>query len=215
MVWIIITLSVFCFILLLILGKQDEKDSSLSVENRLLKDRLTILQDAGARPSDEIPQPEQHDKKLTQELVCEAVRFNGYVPTPDDGFVMFMVGGEKYFIQTERIPYLLIDKSYAIQKADYDMVLFRRAASEVTSQIIMGKVIISDDGSSLRFNLDSFENRYEHFRDALPTFIGIINETQQRFGRRYDELKAEQERQRKAILGPFVQGERPEGKVMS
>ena len=91
--WIIITLSVFCFILLLILGKQDEKDTSLSVENRLLKDRLTALQDAGARPSDEIPQPEQHDKELTQELVCEAVRFNGYVPTPDDGFVMFMVGG--------------------------------------------------------------------------------------------------------------------------
>ena len=215
MVWIIITLSVFCFILLLILGKQDEKDTSLSVKNRLLKDRLTALQDAGARPSDEIPQPEQHDKELTQELVCEAVRFNGYVPTPDDGFVMFMVGGEKYFIQTERIPYLLIDKSYAIQKADYDMVLFRRATSEVTSQIIMGKVIISDDGSSLRFNLDSFENSYEHLRDAFPTYIGIINETQQRFGKRYDELKAEQVKREQALLGPRTIETTAENKILS
>ena len=215
MVWIIISLSVFCFILLLILGRQDEKDSSLSAENRLLKDRLTALEDAGARPSEDFSQSVQHDELLTKELVCEAVRFNGYVPTPEDGYVMFMVEGEKYFIQTERIPYLLIDKSYAFQQDDYDMDLFRKAASEVTSQIIMGKVIISEDGSSLRFNLDSFENRYEHFRDALPTFIGIINETQQRFGRRYDELKAEQERQQKAILGPFIQGERPEGIIMS
>lgn len=215
MVWIIISLSVFCFILLLILGRQDEKDSSLSAENRLLKDRLTALEDAGARPSEDYPQSVQHDELLTQELVCEAVRFNGFVPTPEDDYVMFMVEGEKYFIQTERIPYLLIDKSYAIQKDDYDMDLFRKAAFEVTSQIIMGKVIISEDGSSLRFNLDSFENSYEHFRDALPTFIGIINETQQRFSRRYDELKAEQVRKQKAILGPFVQGERSEGKIMS
>lgn len=157
----------------------------------------------------------QDNPHLTPELVCEAVRLNGYVPTPDDGFVMFMVEGEKYYIQTERIPYLLIDKSYAIQKDGYDMNLFRKAASEVTSQIIMGKVIISDDELSLRFNLDSFENSYEHLRDALPTYIGIINETQQRFGKRYDELKADRERQEKALLAPLVQGEKAEGKVMS
>ena len=159
--------------------------------------------------------PVRDNPGLTPELVSEAVRFNGYIPSNGNGFVEFMVQGERYNISTDRIPYVVISKWYSINKEKYDIDLFRQAAAKVADQILMGKVFISEDGSDLSFHIESFENKYEHLKDALVSYIDVINELQRRFGRRYDELKAEQERQQKAILGPFVQGERPEGKIMS
>ena len=159
--------------------------------------------------------PVRDNPGLTPELVSEAVRFNGYIPSIGNDFVEFMVQGERYNISTDRIPYVVISKWYSINKEKYDIDLFRQAAAKVADQILMGKVFISEDGSDLGFHIESFENKYEHLKDALVSYIDVINELQRRFGRRYDELKAEQERQQKAILGPFVQGERLEGKVMS
>ena len=159
--------------------------------------------------------PVQDNPKLTQELVCEAVRFNGYVPSQGNDFVEFMVQGERYNIGTDRIPFVTVSKWYTIKQDKYDVDLFRKAAAEVSDRILIGKVFVSDDGNDLSFHIETYENKYEHLKDALVTYVDIINDMQRRFGRRYDELKAEQERQQKALLGPFVQGERPEGKVMS
>ena len=41
MLWLIISLAVFSFVLVLILGHQDEKNASLTAENKLMKERLT------------------------------------------------------------------------------------------------------------------------------------------------------------------------------
>ena len=46
MLWLIIGLAVFNFILVLILGHQDEKNAALSAENGLMKERLAAFQEA-------------------------------------------------------------------------------------------------------------------------------------------------------------------------
>lgn len=43
MLWLIIGLAVFSFVLVLILGHQDEKNASLTAENKLMKERLPLL----------------------------------------------------------------------------------------------------------------------------------------------------------------------------
>ena len=42
----------------------------------------------------------QEARKLTGELVSEALKYNGYVPNPEEGYVLFMIQGERYFIRT-------------------------------------------------------------------------------------------------------------------
>ena len=48
MLGLVICLAVFCFILLLILGRQDDKNAKLAAENGLMKGRMETLQERGA-----------------------------------------------------------------------------------------------------------------------------------------------------------------------
>lgn len=48
MLGLVICLAVFCFILLLILGRQDDKNAKLAAENGLMKGRMEMLQERGA-----------------------------------------------------------------------------------------------------------------------------------------------------------------------
>ena len=47
MLGVVICLAVFCFILLLILGCQDNKNARLAAENGLMKGRIETLQERG------------------------------------------------------------------------------------------------------------------------------------------------------------------------
>ena len=83
MLWLIIGLAVFSFILVLILGHQDEKNAALSAENVLMKERLAAFQEAGINPDDNMSQIQDYTRRLTIETAMEAIRYNGYVPDSD------------------------------------------------------------------------------------------------------------------------------------
>lgn len=148
------------------------------------RDRLS--QAKGITPSTD----DQSLREITPELVCEALRFNGYAPTLEDGYIMFMIQGERYFIrETNRLPYFMLDKPYTLDPKDYDMPLFLEAAKRTTDCILMGKVIITKDQQTLDFQVDSFEPEYGHLRDSIGCYLGIISDMQRRLHEQYEELQ--------------------------
>ena len=98
MLWLIISLAVFGFVLVLILGHQDKKNAALSAENSLMKERLTAFYEAGINPDDNLSQIENYTRPLTIETAMEAIRYNGYVPDSDGKWICFMVQGERFFV---------------------------------------------------------------------------------------------------------------------
>ena len=156
-------------------------------------------------------------RKLTGELVSEALKYNGYVPNPEEGYVLFMIQGERYFIRTDNLPYMMLDKPYSIDPGKYDMALLRKAAGKVTDELFIGKVSITDDGETLRFQADAYEPSYGHFRDAIGCYLGVIHETQKRLHDVYDEMVKEKENQKELASYGFHSGESltGENKVLS
>ena len=51
MIGVIIALSIFCIVLLLLLGKQDDKNTALAAENVLLKGRMENMREAATKVS--------------------------------------------------------------------------------------------------------------------------------------------------------------------
>ena len=159
----------------------------------------------------------QEARKLTGELVSEALKYNGYVPAPEEGYVLFMIQGEKYFIRTDNLPYMMMDKPYSIDPAQYDMALLRKAASKVTDELFIGKVTITDDGETLRFQADAYEPSYGHFLDAIGCYLGVIHEMQKRLHDVYDEMVKQKENQKELASYGFRSEESTPGenKVLS
>lgn len=190
MLGLIICLAVFCFILLLILGRQDEKNAKLAAENGLMKGRMETLQEKGAFAglvSSTMEQP------LTVEGVDAAVRHAGYVPDTSDGWVRFMVAGERFFIDTSRLPQIFISRYYNVQTNDWDMELMKTAAHLMSDDLIIVKAIIDEepDGTILRFFVVALDRNYSSFRDNLMTYLGIISDGIRCMNDKYKQLEAE------------------------
>ena len=155
--------------------------------------------------------------EITPQLISDAVKFAGYVPLVSDNFVEFRIQGEKYFIRTERLPYLTVDKGYVVDPEDFDIELMRQAAAIVTRDIFIGKITLSDDGTVLRFQADAFEPSYGHFRDSIQNYLSIIVDTQERFREVYDDLREKKEKLDNPTMPGLLQdaGRTEENKIMS
>ena len=189
-------------------------DDQKKVIDQLSAERDRLSQAAEATPSAD----SQYLRKTTPELVCEALRFNGYTPTLEDGFIMFMIQGERYFIrETDRLPYFMLDKPYTLDPKNYDMPLFLEAARKTTDSILMGKVIITNDQETLDFQVDSFEPQYGHLRDSIGCYLGIISDMQRRLHEQYEELLKQKDSQESLTAMTLQQGEIQSGekKLMS
>ena len=81
-----ILLGVACLVLLVLLSAQDNKNTKLEVDNKLMKGRMEALQEKLA----EQPVSPPDDKPLDINDVMEAVRYAGYVPERNDTWVRFM-----------------------------------------------------------------------------------------------------------------------------
>lgn len=155
------------------------------------------------------------DPALTADLVCDALRYNGFVPETEEGAVKFRSQGEVYRIVTETLPYVTVGQWFSLEKDKLDMRLFRQATADVTRSMVIGKAALSDDGLAVRFSVNAWENRYSHFRDALPVYMDIIKETQGRHRQRYNELVDLEEQKDRALAGPALPEGRAENKILS
>ena len=213
MLGLVICLAVFCFILLLILGRQDEKNAKLAAENGLMKGRMETLQERGAIAGD---QSAAADDPLTVEGIEAAVRHAGYVPDTSDDWVRFMVAGERFFIDTSRLPQIFISRYYNVQTSEWDMELLKKAAHLMSDDLIMVKAIFDEkpDGTTLRFFVAAMDRNYPSFRDNLMSYLGIISDGNRRMTEIYNKL--EEENKNPALAGtPFTSAYVQDPKLLS
>ena len=185
----------------------DERSTAAAYREEIQEQKKAIARS----PSEHGIIDDQDLRKLTSELVTDIIKYYGYVPSEFDGFVAFMIQGERYFIRTDRLPYLVLEKPYTISPDKYDLVLFRKAAAMLTDEIFIGKVSISEDGETLRFGADAYEPTYGHCRDALGCYLNIIHHMQKRLHEIYEELLNQKDNQKKLETIGFRTGESKTG----
>lgn len=185
----------------------DERSNAAAYREEIQEQKKAIARS----PSDHGMIDDQDLRKLTPELVTDIIKYYGYVPGEFDGFVAFMIQGERYFIRTDRLPYLALEKQYTIDPDKYELGLFRKAAAMLTDEIFIGKVSISEDGETLRFGADAYEPTYGHCRDALVCYLNIIHQMQNRLHEIYEELLNKKDNQKKLEAIGFRTGESKTG----
>lgn len=178
MVIAIISIVAAIFLALYVSKSQDYK--ALERDNKWLKEQR-----------DRIPEPVAVDEDdlrlLDKESAMKAIRFNGFVPEEDGNWISFMFQGEYYLIDTERFPALVLMRNYKLDRNEWDMDLMHKAAHQVSDDMILAKVIFSDDEEAISFQISAIENRYGHFKDSLPRYINIIEEARGRMNQLYNE----------------------------
>ena len=199
MLWLIIDLAVFSFILVLILGHQDEKNAALSAENGLMKERLAAFQEAGINPDDNMSQIQDYTRKLTIETAMEAIRYNGYVPDSDGKWICFMVQGERFFVDVTGYPVAHFVYPFSLDE-DHNLEDLQAATDMLPERIIMGTSHIDNDKQGISFIVDGIERNYGHFRDALNDYIHLLYETRKRHRALYEEFQAKRQKEQIPLL---------------
>lgn len=152
---------------------------------------------------------------ITPDLVSDAVKFNGYVPSKDSDSVSFMVQGRRYFIATDRLPYLILVKQFSVNKEEHDIPAMREAAGEVIRHRILGKVSVSEEGDAISFYVGGIEPKYGHLRDVISEYIRIVSDLQSAFDETYNRILQDKEDMRRLEAnGIPMEDPRPEGRKM-
>lgn len=182
--------------------KQLEKDN-----NWLKEQRNQVTKTVGVDDVD--------SHQLNKESAMEAIRFNGYVPDADEHWINFMVQGEHYAIDADRFPILVMMKHYNLNHNEWDMDLMHKAAHQVSDELIMGKVLFTgEEEDGIAFQIAAIENKYGHFKDCLTRYISIIEESQARMSKIYNDMD-EKRKEGLSLLPQLGAGAQGEKKVLS
>lgn len=161
--------------------------------NNSLKKKNDELEDKSPSSKQIVGVDTSYSEALTPELVCQAVKTNGYVPVMHQDCVVFKVQGETYAIFTDRLPILTLYKGYNIDKSDYDIRLLKEACIRTTYDIIMAKASVDDDETGMCFRIAVSEHCYGNFCASLERYISVLDDAAKRSQLFYDELLKEQE----------------------
>ena len=206
MVIAIISIVAAIFLALYVSKSQDYKQ--LEKDNNWLKEqRNQVTKTVGVDDVD--------SHQLNKESAMEAIRFNGYVPDADEHWINFMVQGEHYAIDADRFPILVMMKHYNLNHNEWDMDLMHKAAHQVSGELIMGKVLFTgEEEDGIAFQIAAIENKYGHFKDCLTRYISIIEESQARMSKIYNDLD-EKRKEGLSLLPQLGAGAQGEKKVLS
>ena len=193
----------------------DERGSTLDYlrEIKSQKEKIQSLEEETHRYSQFERGGKKDLEELDADLICDAVKINGYVPEKKKDSVTFMIQGERYSIITERLPFILLLKQFGIDKDEQDVETMRQASQEVTRECMFGKATVSDDGDMLSFYVSGLEHQYCHFRDVLVEEINIVNDLENRFGEIYYRILKERGEQKQPEAGDIRIGEPKPGSV--
>ena len=213
MLALIICLAVFCFILLLMLGRQDDKIASLSAENGLLKGRMENIREE--RQSGNYTSVSS-EGSLTVADIEDAVRHMGCVPDKSDNWVRFMVAGEPYYVETGRLPSVFLIRQFSVDTKEWEMDLLKHAAHLMSDELIMVKATFDEDeqGTGLRFFVAALDANNASFRENLPRYLSIIEDGRRKMNEIYEQLVKEK-REAALTVTPFLPAGPQENKVMS
>lgn len=182
---IISTLAAAIFIALYLSKSQDckalERDNKWLREQREQTPEPVVIDDVDNQP-------------LDKESLMAAIRYNGYMPDVDGHWITFMAQGERYAIDADLFPEMVMTKYYDLDHKEWDMDLMYKAAHQVSDDINMGKVLFpGEEEDCIAFQIAAIENKYGHFKDCLTRYIRIINESQSRMIHLYNEMDAKQQ----------------------
>lgn len=208
-----IILGVACAVLLVLLSIQDNKNTKLAVENSLVKGRMEGLMEKLSRQAPEADEP------LTQEAVAEAVRRSGYVPEVSGTLVSFMLQGERFIVDTERLPQVFVVKQFQVDANQWDTNTLRHAAHVMSDDLIMVKAIIDEDGEGdnnpvLRFLVAALDRNYASFKENLTTYVRLIEDGRQQMHEVYERMVHEK-RDAALTVDPFLSARQKDNKTMS
>ena len=153
-------------------------------------------------------------EQLTNDGIAEAIRFNGYVPEILDDAVEFRVQGEKYLIDTERLPLFFLIKSYTLNPEEWDMDLMRQAAHTMSDRLAMVKATFSDESTDISFFVAAHDRNYESLKENLTTYLRIIADGQHLLDEEYDRLVKERDAS-SLPAQPYIPPVQQENKVLS
>ena len=136
-------------------------------------------------PSAEVP--------LTVSGIVDCVRGAGFEPERSEDSVSFMRDGELNLIDTSRLPQLFILKGYLFDPQEYDLDAMRRAAHQMSDQVIMVKAFIGDEPDSegklrMHYFLAAMDRTLTGFRKNLRDYLRIMDDGQQSMSEIYDRL---------------------------
>lgn len=171
---------------LLLYGFKRQDCKALERENRWLREQR-----------DRMPEPVSVDdmdqRPLDRSSAMDAIRYNGFVPESVEHWITFMSKGEQYVIDADRFPVLIMMKSYKVDWNELDMDLMRKAAHQVSDELIMAKVLfLGEEEDQIAFQIEAIESKYGHFKDCLIRYIGIIEESHARMDQIYNDMAAKQ-----------------------
>ena len=125
---------------------------------------------------------------LDKETILEAIRSNGYTSNIYDDSIEFSYRGDNYIIPVDRFPIIVMVKIFVFDPNVDDIDLMHKAAHQVSDEMVIAKVLFSDDENKIYFSISAIENKYGHSRDCLPKYVEIIDEAQSRFVRIYNDF---------------------------
>ena len=215
MIGVIIALSIFCIVLLLLLGKQDDKNTALAAENGLLKGRMENMREAAtvtkvSTVTQEYP--------LTISDILEAIRYAGYVPdnAEHNNLVKVMVAGEPFFIDAGRLPLVMVERYYNVKTEEWDVTILKQAAHLMADEYVMVKALINEDkdGTSIRFVVAAMDRDSYSFKENLMTYINLINDGNRRVKELYEKI--EEEKTHPALTSSaLIQEAQQDNKILS
>lgn len=205
---VIAIISIVAAVLLALYVSKSQDYKALERDNKWLKEQR-----------EQAPEPVAVDDvdnhPLDKETAMEAIRYNGYVPEADGHWITFMAQGEHYAIDADRFPVMVMMKHYNLDRKEYDMDLMHKAAHQVSDELIMGKVLFTgEEEDGIAFQITAIENKYGHFKDCLTRYISIIEESQARMNKLYNEMDAKR-KEGLSMLPQLGTGASGEKKVMS
>ena len=171
--------------------------------------RLTRLEERVKRLSEtpEAGKDREKDRKPVDiDSIRTALRSNGFSPeiagthSDDRNVVNFEVNGVRLRMDASKLPFLLLELGFQMEPGKEDVELMRRAASDVTSGIIIGKAIVLGDGQAVVFQAEILCDSYVHLRDNLKEYLQIVDETKMRFFDTYERLRAEKAKAAQELL---------------
>lgn len=211
MLWFTIFLGVVCVILLVMLSVKDNKNTALVAENSLMKGRMEALQEKSVQA-----EPVVMNDPLSPDGIEEAVRHMGYVPDKSENWVRFMVAGEPYYVETERLPSVFLIRQFSVDTKEWEMDLLKHAAHLMSDELIMVKATFDEDeqGTGLRFFVAALDANNASFRENLPKYLSIIEDGRRKMHEIYEQLVKEK-RDAAMTINPFLPAGPQENKVMS
>lgn len=205
---VIAIISIVAAVLLALYVSKSQDYKALERDNKWLKEQRE-------QTSEPVAVDDVDNHPLDKVSAMEAIRYNGYVPEADGHWITFMAQGEHYAIDADRFPVMVMMKHYNLDHKEWDMDLMHKAAHQVSDELIMGKVLFTgEEEDGIAFQITAIENKYGHFKDCLPRYISIIEESQARMSKIYNDMDAKQ-KEGLSLYPQIGTGTPGEKKVMS